>query len=136
GLPSMGHAGLQTGSADRGLLRRLSEASLHLVLYGTRLQVTLYLLPLAPDGRRTSLPRALDRKRRGRGEMGEGSLPSEQGILLRRRHPDRQPAARRSARQGVGQNRRYLVVQCQGECAAQDARRDAREWPSAAAGRL
>jgi hypothetical protein len=56
----------------------------HLVLHRSRLQIALHLLPLAADGRWSSLPRALGRKCGGRNEMGEGRLPASEGILFRR----------------------------------------------------
>ena len=43
------------------------QASLHLALHRARLQIALHFLPVAADGGRTSLPRAL-RRERGRGD--------------------------------------------------------------------
>ncbi len=54
------------------------------------------------------------------------AFPADQGILLRRRHLHRQPAARRSDREGTGQARRHMVVQCQGQRAVQIAEEAAR----------
>ena len=64
------------------------------------------------------------------------AFPAGEGILLRRRHVHRQPAARRGDRQGTGQARRHLVVQRQGQRAARDAQGAARQRPAPAAGRL
>ena len=50
-------------------------------------------------------------------------VPAGQGILLRRRHLHRRPAARRSDRARARQARHHLVVQRQGQRAARDARR-------------
>ena len=49
--------------------------------------------------------------------LGEEGLPAGQGVLLRRRHLHRRPAARRGDRRGARQARRHLVVQRQGQCA-------------------
>ena len=84
GFAALGDARLQARSYDREIFRRLSQASLHLVLYRPRLQIALHLLPLAADGGRPSLSRALGRKRRRGNEMGEGGLPAGEGVLLRR----------------------------------------------------
>ena len=49
-------------------------------------------------------------------------FPAGEGNLLRRRHADRRSCPRRGAGQGTRQARRRLVVQRQGQCAAQDSR--------------
>ena len=83
---------------DRELLHRLSEAPLHLVLHRPRLQIALHLLPVAADRRRPSLPHP-QRRPRDRGDrLGQEGVPAGQGILLRRRHLHRRPAARRGDR--------------------------------------
>ena len=69
-------------------------------------------------------------------KMGEDGFPGGQGILLRRRHLHRQPAARRSDRARARQAGRRLVLQRQGQCAARHAQGHARQWLEAAAGRL
>ena len=51
------------------------------------------------------------------------AFPAGQGILLRRRHADRRPAARRGTGARDRQARHHLVLQRQGQRAAQDARR-------------
>ena len=50
------------------------------------------------------------------------AFPQVKEVLLRRRHADRQPAARRGAGEGDRQARHHLVLQRQGQRAAQDAR--------------
>ena len=63
---------------------------------GCRSQV--HLLPLAADGGRAALPHA-QRRARGRGDgAGRAALPAGEGVLLRRRHVHRRPAARRGHR--------------------------------------
>ena len=54
-------------------------------------------------------------------KWAQAGVPAGQGILLRRRHADRQPAARRRARARDRQARHHLVVQRQGQRAALDA---------------
>ena len=103
-------------------LWRLSQASIPVVLHGTRVQIALHLLPVAADHRRPQVPSALDPARDRRGRIRAPGVPAGQGDLLRRRHADRQSAARRGAGQGARQARRRLVVQRQGQRAAQDAR--------------
>ena len=80
GRAALGDAGLQARPHHREIFRRLPEAPLHLVLHGPRLQIALHLLPVAADGGRTPLSRALGRKRRGGDEVGEGSLPAGEGV--------------------------------------------------------
>ena len=111
-------ARLQARSRHRELFRWLSQAPLHLVLHGSRLQIALHLLPVAADGRRASLSRAERRPRHRRVALGEGRVPAGEGVLLRRRHADRQSAARRGAGQGDRQARPNLVLQRQGQCPA------------------
>ncbi len=108
----------------RELFHRLSAAPLHFLLYGTRLQIALHLLPVAADGRRPSLPYA-ERRPRDRGiALGQGGLPAGEGVLLRRRYADRQSAARRGARQGDRQARVDLVLQRQGQRPLRDIEGD------------
>ena len=106
---------------DRELLHRLSAAPVSVVLHRARLQIALHLLPVAADRRRARLPHPQRRSRHRRAEMGEEGLPAGQGSLLRRRHADRQPAARRGARPRDRQARHHLGLQRQGQRAAQDA---------------
>ena len=63
-------------------------------------------------------------------------VPASEGVLFRRRHLHRRPAAHRGDRARARQARRHLVVQRQGECAAGNPQGDARQRPAAAAGRL
>ena len=56
-----------------------------------------------------------------RSAICEAGLPAGQGVLLRRRHAHRRPAARRGARPRARQARRHLVLQRQGQRAARDA---------------
>ena len=123
GRAAVRHAGLQARPHRRELFRRLSAAPVHLVLHRPRLQIALHVLPVAADRRRPRLSRAQRRPCHRRAEMGREGVPAGQGILLRRRHADRQPAARRGARARDRQARHHLVVQRQGQRAALDARR-------------
>ena len=106
---------------DRELFHRLSEASLYFVLHRPRLQIALHLLPLAADDRRPPLSHPQRRARDRRAGLGAEGVSASEGILLRRRHADRQPAARRSARARDRQARDRVVVQRQGQRAARDA---------------
>ena len=105
---------------DRELLHRLSAAPVSVVLHRPRLQIALHLLPVAADRRRPRLPHAQRRPRHRRAEVGQAGVSAGQGILLRRRHADRRPAARRRARPRDRQARHHLGVQRQGQRAAQD----------------
>ena len=68
--------------------------------------------------------------------LAKSVFPAGQGVLLRRRHLHRRPAARRGDRPRTRQARRHLVVQRQGQRAARDARSPARQRLAAVAGRL
>ena len=68
--------------------------------------------------------------------LAKGVFPAGEGILFRRRHLYRRPAARRGDRPRTRQARRHLVVQRQGQRAARDARNPARQRLAAVAGRL
>ena len=59
------HRGLQARPADRGLFHRLPAAPLRVAVHRPRLQIALHVLPVAADGRRASLPRALAGPRSG-----------------------------------------------------------------------
>ena len=127
---------LQARPEDRELLHRLSEAPLPVDLHRPGLQIALHLLPVAADRRRPPLPHP-QRRARDRGDrLGPEGLPAGEGVLLRRRHLHRRPAARRGHRQGAGQAGRHLVVQRQGQCAARDAEDPEGRRPAPAAGRL
>ena len=54
--------------------------------------------------------------------MGEAGVPAGQGGVLRRRHPDRRSAARRSTGPGDRQARHHLGLQRQGQRAEEDPR--------------
>ena len=122
GRTAVRDAGLQARPDHRELLHRLSQASLHVALYRPRLQIALHLLPVAADRRRPSLPHAQRRPCRRRDPLGEGGVSAGQGILLRRRHLHRRPAAQRSDRARARQARRHLVLQRQGQRAARRSR--------------
>ena len=83
---SVRHRGLQARPADRGLFHRLSDAPVRVSVHGSRLQIALHVLPVATDGRRASVPRALSRTRRRGDPAGENHVPAGEGVLLRRRH--------------------------------------------------
>ena len=68
--------------------------------------------------------------------LAQALFPAGAGILLRRRHLHRQPAARRGDRARTGQAGRDVVVQRQGERAARDAEGAEGQRAAAAAGRL
>ena len=68
--------------------------------------------------------------------LAKSYFPQVQGILFRRRHLYRRPAARRGDRPRTRQARRHLVVQRQGQRAARDARSAARQRFAAVACRL
>ena len=90
---------VQAGSDARALLHRLSAASLRVALHRTRLSLEVHLLPVAADGRRPALSHAVRRSRR-RGDRARPSpLSPGEGVLLRRRHLHRRPAARRGHRE-------------------------------------
>ncbi len=98
GPAALRHRGLQARPADRGLFHRLPAAPLRVALHRPRLQIALHLLPVAADRRRPSLPRALAGPCRRGDRAGQAVFPAGAGILLRRRHLHRQPAARRGDR--------------------------------------
>ena len=80
GCTALRHRGLQARPTNRGLLHRLSEASLHIALYRQGLPLEMHLLPVAADGRRASLPHAQRRERHRRDALRQGSLPAGAGI--------------------------------------------------------
>jgi len=84
--PAICLRGLQARSAYRRLLHRLSQAPLHFPVYGPRLPLQVYLLPLAPDRGRPPLSHAQRGKRPGRDPLHPEEFPPGQGDLLRRRH--------------------------------------------------
>ena len=63
-------------------------------------------------------------------------ISAGEGNLLRRRHPDRRSRTRRSTGEGTRQARRRVVVQRQGQCAAQDPGSHEGQRSAAAPGRL
>jgi hypothetical protein len=104
--------------------------------YLSRMPIEMYLLPVAADGRRAPLSRP-QRRPRGRGNSScEELLPTGQGVLLRRRHFHRRPPASRGDRARIGQARRDMVVQRQGQRSARDPRSHARQRAAPAAGGL
>jgi hypothetical protein len=100
------------------------------------LYTALHVLPVAADGRRTSLPHALGGKRAGRSPLDQGEHARSQGDHVRRRHVHRRPSARRIHRARAGCPRRHMVVQCQGQRALFDAEGHEGKWLAAATGRL
>ncbi len=54
-------------------------------------------------------------------KWAKSAFPQVKEFFFRRRHLDGQSTACRSAGKGVGQARRHMVLQCQGQCSAQDA---------------
>ena len=123
GPAALRHRNLQARFAGRRLLHRLSEAPLRVALHRARLPVEMHLLPVAADRRRASLPGAQRRPRDRRDPPREELFPAGEGVLFRRRHFHRRPAARRGDRPRARQARRDLVVQRQGQRAARDTRR-------------
>ena len=121
---------------DREIFRRLSQAPLHVLVHRPRLQIALHILPVAADDRRAQLPHRSIPHVIEEVKYPQKEFPAGEGNLLRRRHADRRPARARSAGQGTRQARRRVVVQRQGECAAQDAGSDEGQRPSPAARRL
>ena len=113
--------GLQARPADRGLLHRLPDAPVRVPLYGPRLQIPLHILPMAADGRRSSLPGTFAGACRRGNSAGETDVPAGKGVLLRRRHFHRQFAAGRGDRARTWEDGRDVVVQRQGKRAAEDA---------------
>ena len=103
---------------------------------GRGCKIALHLLPVAADRRRAPLPGPQPGARRRGDQAGEAAVPAGEGVLLRRRHLHRQPAARRGDRARAGQAGRHLVVQRQGQRAARDAEGDEGQRAAAAAGRL
>src|SRR5215467_12101647 len=97
------------------------------------LPLQVHLPPVAPDRRRASLPHALGRARRGRDRAGHAPLPGSEGVLLRRRHVHRRPAACGGDRARARAAGRHVVLQRQGERAGVDLARPARQRVASAA---
>ncbi len=89
---------------------------------GCKSRCTFCLWPQTVGGH--TLPHPQRRPRHRRAEVGEAGVPAGQGSLLRRRHADRQSAAGRGTGARDRQARHHLVLQRQGQRAAQDARSD------------
>ena len=93
-VAAVGGRCLQARPADREVFHRLPAASLPEPLHRPRLPRPMHLLPLAADHRRAQVPRPLGAERRRRNGLHEEALSAGEGVLLRRRHLHRQPAAR------------------------------------------
>ncbi len=121
---------------DRAILHRLPAAPVRVALHGPRLPLEVHLLPLAADRGRPPLPHALGRARRRGDRAGDAPFPFREGVLLRRRHVHRRLAPRRGHRPRARAPGRHVVLQRQGERAAVDVARAARQRAAAPAGRL
>ena len=101
---------------------------------GCRSRCTFCLWPQTVGGHRYRTKSVGARARRGR--HGQGTVPADEGAVLRRRHVHRRPAPGGGDRARPRQARPHLVVQRQGERAERDPEDHARQRAAAAARRL